>query len=599
MRKLLLIMGLVIKMFISGYIGISIAGTGEGNTELNECIIYTSNNLYGHSMYAECNPGGETNCPCSDEDVIFTCYENYGTVTSNVYERDTYVNAICYKKFSETFPDGDSIRLGTYKYTAQVKLPVLPAADLNQRENPQAVHLMIRLWDGRNKFIQANDSTLEGTIYWELNPWIEPTGKIKIYTLASELIETGKIVAPDTNWHSFELMVDFKTQDYVYIIVDGDTIDLGTYKLARIYEPDWGDDISLTISTESLAAWPGHNCSRIFKWTSLFKDLKITEAFCPCLLGDVNMDSLITPGDALCAFRLYLNSGIIPPPEECDTQCALYCADSNCDDTITPGDALIIFLAYLNDLKPPLECPPPAELSLNKEITGLKLSLPEINNVPPGENITVSIMVDNPQGVDAFGMDLGYPTELLSLVRVSAADLTEDWQVLDGKEIIAGVVTIGGFNPKAISSTTPGVLLTVTFKINEGVEGNGDLWLFNLTDDAAKAEVNSGKFSIRERLSCDSEVPSDYELMQNYPNPFNPKTIIAYKLPIASDVELSIYNLQGQKIAGLVKGVQSAGFHKVMWKGRDNSDRSVVSGVYLVQLRAGQFMAVKKMLLLR
>jgi len=52
MRKLLVLvlMGLVVTIFVSGYTGTSISGKSEGNTNLNECIIYTSKNLYGHSV---------------------------------------------------------------------------------------------------------------------------------------------------------------------------------------------------------------------------------------------------------------------------------------------------------------------------------------------------------------------------------------------------------------------------------------------------------------------------------------------------------------------------------------------------------------------
>ena len=134
--------------------------------------IYTSQNLVDFEPFAECNPGGETNCPCSEEDVRIESFENYGEVTSNVLKVNTYVNAIGHKKFIEIFPNGAPIILGVYKYTGRVKLPVIPSPDVNQSENPQSVHMMIQLWDGRNAFFPSNKTTLEGAIYWDLNPWI-------------------------------------------------------------------------------------------------------------------------------------------------------------------------------------------------------------------------------------------------------------------------------------------------------------------------------------------------------------------------------------------------------------------------------------------
>jgi hypothetical protein len=77
----------------------------------------------------------------------------------------------------------------------------------------------------------------------------------------------------------------------------------------------------------------------------------------PCNLGDVNDDGLITPGDALCAFQVYLSGGT--PPPDCDNPCALEAADVSCTlNGVTPGDALYIFRAYLDGKTPPLECNP-------------------------------------------------------------------------------------------------------------------------------------------------------------------------------------------------------------------------------------------------
>jgi flagellar hook assembly protein FlgD len=93
-------------------------------------------------------------------------------------------------------------------------------------------------------------------------------------------------------------------------------------------------------------------------------------------------------------------------------------------------------------------------------------------------------------------------------------------------------------------------------------------------------------------------LPSAFELAQNYPNPFNPETVIEYQLPRAAEVEITIFNLRGQKVAALVQGQQPAGSHKIIWDGQDESGRRVASGVYLYQLQAGKLVAMKKMLIL-
>jgi hypothetical protein len=85
-----------------------------------------------------------------------------------------------------------------------------------------------------------------------------------------------------------------------------------------------------------------------------------------------------------------------------------------------------------------------------------------------------------------------------------------------------------------------------------------------------------------------------FKLEQNYPNPFNPTTIINYELPITNDVELSIYNLLGQKVAMLINEQKDAGYHQVEW---DAS--GFASGIYYYRIQAGEFVSVKKMVLLR
>jgi Zn-dependent metalloprotease len=91
-----------------------------------------------------------------------------------------------------------------------------------------------------------------------------------------------------------------------------------------------------------------------------------------------------------------------------------------------------------------------------------------------------------------------------------------------------------------------------------------------------------------------SALPKIFRLNQNYPNPFNPTTIIDYQLPFTNFVELSIYNLLGQKVATLINEQKKAGAHQIEW---DASDFS--SGVYYYKISAGEFQAVRKMILLR
>jgi hypothetical protein len=91
------------------------------------------------------------------------------------------------------------------------------------------------------------------------------------------------------------------------------------------------------------------------------------------------------------------------------------------------------------------------------------------------------------------------------------------------------------------------------------------------------------------------EIPTEFVLIQNYPNPFNPSTTIKYGLPKDGRVRLDIYNLIGQRVGTLIDGVeQEAGYHEIAFR-----NESLGSGVYFYRLEAGDFAAVKKMILMK
>lgn len=95
-----------------------------------------------------------------------------------------------------------------------------------------------------------------------------------------------------------------------------------------------------------------------------------------------------------------------------------------------------------------------------------------------------------------------------------------------------------------------------------------------------------------------SPVPSRLSLM-NYPNPFNPSTTIAFELPVEGKVNVSIYNIRGQKVRDLVNGDFRQGFHKVIWDGIDKDNHPVSSGVYLLKLDTNNQSVIKRMIMLK
>ncbi len=103
-----------------------------------------------------------------------------------------------------------------------------------------------------------------------------------------------------------------------------------------------------------------------------------------------------------------------------------------------------------------------------------------------------------------------------------------------------------------------------------------------------------------EEVSSDQlTVISDYQLEQNYPNPFNPSTVISFQLPEGSDVSLAIYNPNGQLVKKLVAGEMAAGRHSFVWDAKDDRGERVASGVYVYVLKAGDYVARKKLVLMK
>ena len=94
-------------------------------------------------------------------------------------------------------------------------------------------------------------------------------------------------------------------------------------------------------------------------------------------------------------------------------------------------------------------------------------------------------------------------------------------------------------------------------------------------------------------------LPQTYSLAQNFPNPFNPSTTIRYNLKEAGAVSLRIYDVMGQRVRELVDAPQPAGRYQVIWDGRDQRGTSVANGVYFYELRAGEFRALRKMVLMK
>ena len=111
------------------------------------------------------------------------------------------------------------------------------------------------------------------------------------------------------------------------------------------------------------------------------------------------------------------------------------------------------------------------------------------------------------------------------------------------------------------------------------VDGNGNL---GIVTDAVNESIRLDQFN----------------LMQNYPNPFNPSTIISYQLPVSSEVTLIVYDVLGNEIATLVNEEKEPGIYETEFN-LASSIKNPASGIYFYQLKAGDFVQTKKMLMIK
>ena len=116
--------------------------------------------------------------------------------------------------------------------------------------------------------------------------------------------------------------------------------------------------------------------------------------------------------------------------------------------------------------------------------------------------------------------------------------------------------------------------------------------------DTAANESDFSKMCCAKLVSDVNEtfsiIPDKFELSQNYPNPFNPSTTIKFSLPKKEHVKIVVYNLMGQQVTMLMDKEIEPGYHSIRWDAKDAK-----SGIYIYRIQAGEFMNVKKCLMIK
>jgi len=120
----------------------------------------------------------------------------------------------------------------------------------------------------------------------------------------------------------------------------------------------------------------------------------------------------------------------------------------------------------------------------------------------------------------------------------------------------------------------------------------------NFPNNQSEAAI-SPEYYIEPFSSAGIELPLVTALYGNYPNPFNPETTIKFSIKEESDVKMSIFNMKGQKVKTVKLEMLPVGQHSIVWQGKDNSGKSVASGVYFYKMETKNYKSTKKMILLK
>jgi hypothetical protein len=147
------------------------------------------------------------------------------------------------------------------------------------------------------------------------------------------------------------------------------------------------------------------------------------------------------------------------------------------------------------------------------------------------------------------------------------------------------------------------------------VEGKGtttEIQSYSFTDKTEPGKYKyrlkqidfDGSFEYSQEIEAEVKAPNVFSLDQNFPNPFNPSTMISYQIPVNGNVTLKVYDILGNEVATLVDEYQQPGKYEVEFSAKGGSAYGgnayrLPSGIYFYQLKAGNFIETKKMILLK
>ncbi len=261
----------------------------------------------------------------------------------------------------------------------------------------------------------------------------------------------------------------------------------------------YASDTPIPISIESYQYGISCMCPRSFEADFLYRA-------CP-RLGDVSGDGTVTPGDAQKAFDIYLGR-LTPTANQLtisDANCSCPCnslehsAQNNCT---TPGDAQWIFEHYLGRRTLPLCCAnyqcQTTAVQLRREPGFSFIENREVFALPAiaysGEKVMIPVMVDNPDQIRFFTLEMFYPQDLLEFEGLLPSPLTKGFDFVNGAENYPGVISIEGQGQRGITCNDPGSLCVAVFRARKEASGNAPIVLNSLSGEIRSSDADARVF---------------------------------------------------------------------------------------------------------
>jgi len=335
------------------------------------------------------------------------------------------------------------------------------------------------------------------------------------------------------------------------------------------------------------------------------------------LYGDVNDDGDVNALDAACILQHIVGLRSLTPAQ----QTAGNVTD---DNTLSALDAALIlqyavglissFPAESKNVAPSAKSPlsPLSQRGVGgilplsqREVGGISqsdivhLTLPNVTG-KRDEVVKIPIEIDRKiSGLLSGEITLTFDPSILSSLQVEPNKELEKWQILS--QIDDGRICVAFAHSQA--AVVEGNLFNIHFAVSKEQSSRNPVWLpspLKLT----RVQLNEGLIKTLTTPGTFEVAPEHSALLTNYPNPFNPETWIPYQLADAADVELRIYNINGQLVRTIHLGRKPVGTYAsksraIHWDGRNEAGERAASGLYFYRLQAGKFRATRRMLIVK